>query len=145
MRQRKRDAEFVSRSAYKLDEILKKHANVRPRSVVVDLGAAPGGWTQALRRAVPSAHVFALDKLPLQAVVPGAIFLQGDFMEQHIRDTLTNLVQSKHGNRCIDMVLSDMMCAFFNANQRTRLGIHFVIRLPRSIYARQLSTLRIRC
>lgn len=113
MRQRKRDAEFVSRSAYKLDEILKKHANVRPHSVVVDLGAAPGGWTQALRRVAPSAHVFALDKLPLQAVVPGATFLQGDFMEQHIRDTLTDLVQSQHGNRCIDMVLSDMMCAFF--------------------------------
>lgn len=104
-----RDAEYVSRSAYKLEEILKKHPVIRPRNVVVDLGAAPGGWTQAVRRTVPTAQIFALDRLPLQASVPCATFLQGDFLEPAMRNELVHAVQGAHGSRCVDVVLSDMM------------------------------------
>jgi 23S rRNA (uridine2552-2'-O)-methyltransferase len=72
--------------------------------VVVDLGAAPGGWSQyAARRLAGNGAVYALDLLPMDAI-PGVIFQQGDFREQAALDALL----AELGGRRVDLVMSDM-------------------------------------
>src|SRR5699024_2853114 len=70
---------------------------------VVDLGAAPGGWSQYLRRNAPKARIVALDRLPM-APVEGVTFLQVDFAEQEGLDALL----SELGTATVALVLSDM-------------------------------------
>ena len=77
-----------SRAAFKLEEIDAAEKLIFPGAVVVDLGAAPGGWSQYAARRLPgSGRVFALDLLPMDAI-PGVTFLQGDFREQAALDAL---------------------------------------------------------
>jgi len=111
VRKRQQDGSgYVSRSAYKLEELVAKHRILARGSVVVDLGAAPGGWCQAVRRAQPGVCLFAVDRLPLQVDVPGTTFLQGDFTEPAIQQQLAAHLQGEHAEpRCVDVVLSDMM------------------------------------
>jgi 23S rRNA (uridine2552-2'-O)-methyltransferase len=72
--------------------------------VVVDLGAAPGGWSQyAARKLAGRGTVYALDLLPMDAIA-GVNFLQGDFREQPVLDALLDEL----GGRRVDLVLSDM-------------------------------------
>jgi 23S rRNA (uridine2552-2'-O)-methyltransferase len=77
--------------------------------VVVDLGAAPGGWSQLVRRRLGrkngewSGRVVALDILPMQGV-GGVEFIEGDFREQRVLDALTERL----GGAVVDLVLSDM-------------------------------------
>ncbi len=93
-----------SRAAFKLEEIDAAEKLVFPGAVVVDLGAAPGGWSQyAARRLKGQGRVFALDILPMDAIA-GVEFLQGDFREQ---ETLDRLLAGIGGARA-DLVLSDM-------------------------------------
>ncbi|HUB14007.1 MAG TPA: RlmE family RNA methyltransferase [Acetobacteraceae bacterium] len=90
-----------SRAAFKLIELDERFNLIRPGARVVDLGAAPGGWTQvALRRGAGS--VVALDLLPMDPV-SGATLLQGDFSDPAVAAT----VQAALGGRA-DLVLSDM-------------------------------------
>ena len=90
-----------SRAAFKLIELDERFRLIRPGARVVDLGAAPGGWTQvALRRGAGS--VVALDLLPMDAV-PGAVVLQGDFSELDVAAR----VEAALGGKA-DLVLSDM-------------------------------------
>ncbi len=90
-----------SRAAFKLIELDEKFAILRPGLRVVDLGAAPGGWTQvAVRREV--ARVVGLDLLPMDPV-PGAQFIQGDFNDPDMPDRLMALLGGPP-----DVVLSDM-------------------------------------
>lgn len=95
---------FRSRAAFKLTEILEKDKLVRPGMLVVDLGAAPGGWSQVLAPLVgPSGRVIALDLLEMEPV-RNVEFILGDFSEA---EPLARLEQTL-GGRSADLVVSDM-------------------------------------
>lgn len=101
---RAREAGYRSRAAYKLLEIDARDGLLQPGMTVVDLGAAPGGWSQVAARAVgPQGRVLALDLLPM-APLPGVEFIQGDFHEQAVYEAL--LARLPDGR--VDLVLSDM-------------------------------------
>jgi len=94
---------YRSRAAFKLDELDRKDRFLRAGQRIVDLGAAPGGWSQlAAERAGPRGRVVALDVLPMDAV-PGVTFVQGDFREHEVLERL----EAQVGRR-VDLVLSDM-------------------------------------
>jgi 23S rRNA (uridine2552-2'-O)-methyltransferase len=95
---------YRSRAAYKLAEIDDRDGLFAPGQVVVDLGAAPGGWSQlAAERIGPGGRLIAMDVLPMEPL-PGVAFIAGDFQE---RDTLERL-ETALGGRAADLVLSDM-------------------------------------
>lgn len=95
---------YRSRAAYKLIEVLEKDKLVRPGMTVVDLGAAPGGWSQVLAPLVGTAgRVIALDVLEMEPI-EGVAFIRGDFSETA---TLERLEKELAGRR-IDLVISDM-------------------------------------
>jgi 23S rRNA (uridine2552-2'-O)-methyltransferase len=90
-----------SRAAFKLLELDDRYHLIRPDARVVDLGAAPGGWTQvAARRG--AASVLAVDLLPIDPI-QGAAIIQGDFTDPDMPDRLTAELGGK-----TDLVLSDM-------------------------------------
>lgn len=102
--QRSRKEGYRSRAAYKLIEIDDRDRILAPGAVVVDLGAAPGGWTQvAVKRAGPLGRVIAIDLLEMQAV-PGAEFMRGDFAS----DAGLAAVEAALAGARADAVLSDM-------------------------------------
>lgn len=95
---------YRSRAVYKLEEMQQKDRLLRPGSVVVDLGAAPGGWSQyAARQLGPQGRIIALDILPMDDL-PGVEFIEGDFREDEVLDSL---MKSLGGVR-VDLVMSDM-------------------------------------
>jgi 23S rRNA (uridine2552-2'-O)-methyltransferase len=95
---------YRSRAAYKLLEIQHKDELISAGEVVVDLGAAPGGWSQVTRELVgPRGAVYALDILPLEPI-EGVTLIAGDFREQHTLDRLSELLNG----RGVDLVISDM-------------------------------------
>lgn len=95
---------FRARAAYKLLEIDERDRLLRPGALVVDLGAAPGSWSQvAARRVGPRGRVVAVDLLPVDPL-PGVEILQGDFTEQSLADRVTAAL----GGRPADLVFSDM-------------------------------------
>ena len=102
----KRDG-YRSRAAYKLTEIADKYGLLKPGGVVVDLGAAPGGWSQVAAERVKAAEgrgaVVALDILPFDAM-PGVTVLLQDFSVPEAED---RLFEALAGRRA-DIVLSDM-------------------------------------
>jgi len=102
--QRSKKEGFRSRSAYKLIEIDERDKLLRTGQVVVDLGSAPGGWSQvAAKKVGPSGDVIAIDLLEMEAI-PGVTFLQADFTSR----AGLKAVQSALAGRKADMVLSDM-------------------------------------
>ena len=95
---------YRSRAAYKLAEIDDRDRIFAPGQVVVDLGAAPGGWSQlAESRTRPGGRVIAMDLLEMEPLA-GVTFIQGDFHEQA---TLERLEAALEGHP-VDLVLSDM-------------------------------------
>jgi len=101
---RARERGYRARSAFKLEEIQARDRLLRPGMTVVDLGAAPGGWTQfAVHALGGKGRVIALDMLPMTPVA-GADCVQGDFREQCVLERLQVLV----GERAVDLVMSDM-------------------------------------
>ena len=95
---------FRSRAAYKLAEIDDRDGIFAAGQVVVDLGAAPGGWSQlAAGRIGPAGRLIAMDILPMEPL-PGVEFIAGDFQEH---ETLERLERAL-GGRAADLVLSDM-------------------------------------
>ena len=93
-----------ARSAFKLEEIDKRYKLIRPGMHVVDLGAAPGSWSQyVVSRLSGNGSLAAVDLLPMQAV-EGASFVQGDFTDIDIQE---RLIDSAEGRK-FDLVLSDM-------------------------------------
>ncbi len=97
-------AGYRSRAVFKLLEIQEKKRIIKSGQVVIDLGAAPGGWAQA---AVPlvgrKGTVIALDILPIEPI-EGVAFIQGDFMEQAVHEQLLMAING----RAVDLVMSDM-------------------------------------
>ena len=95
---------YRSRAAFKLIELAERDKLLRPGMTVVDLGAAPGSWSQVLReRLGPAAKIVAIDLLPMDAIA-GVAFVQGDFREE---DGLRAL-EAALGNSRADLVVSDM-------------------------------------
>src|SRR6188472_1911272 len=101
----KRDG-YRSRAAYKLIEIDDKYRLLKPGQRVVDLGAAPGGWSQVAAKRVSAAEgkgrVVGIDLLPIETL-PGAEFIALDFMDGAAPDRLTEMLGGE-----ADIVLSDM-------------------------------------
>lgn len=107
---------YRARAAYKLKEIDQELGLIKPGHCVVDLGSAPGAWSQYLRRRLApegAAHgqlngcLIALDLLPMEAI-EDVHFIQGDFREDSVLVTLTETLQRVHGGAKVDVVVSDM-------------------------------------
>jgi 23S rRNA (uridine2552-2'-O)-methyltransferase len=93
-----------SRAAFKLEELLDKDRLIRPGMAIVDLGAAPGGWSQlAARMLGGNGRVVALDILDMPSL-PGVDFIQADFREDAALASLEGLLDGQP----VDLVLSDM-------------------------------------
>jgi len=101
---RAHDEGWRSRAAFKLEEIQKSDRLLKPGLTVVDLGAAPGGWSQyAARRLDGKGRVIALDLLDMPAI-PGVEFIQGDFNDDSVLGQLNALLAGAK----VDLVMSDM-------------------------------------
>jgi len=99
-----RERGYRSRAVFKLDEIQQKDHIFKPGQFVLDLGAAPGGWSEYASLAVgATGRVIAVDLLPVDPIA-GVNFLQGDFTEQQTLDQILVLA----GAQRFDLVLSDM-------------------------------------
>ena len=95
---------YRSRAAYKLLELLKRDGLAHPGDTVVDLGAAPGSWSQALIERVGRAgRVIAVDLLEI-APIPGVTVIRGDFGEEAVLRRLDDVLEG----RKLDLVVSDM-------------------------------------
>jgi len=102
--QRAQKEGYRSRAAYKLLEIDKRDHLMKPGMVVIDLGAAPGGWSQvAAAKVGVTGKVIALDILPMTPIF-GVDFIQGDFREASVLAQLQEQLQGKQ----VRLVISDM-------------------------------------
>ena len=101
---RAREAGFRSRAIFKLEEIQRTDRLIKPGMTIVDLGAAPGGWSQlAVKLLQGRGRIVALDILPMDAIV-GVEFIQGDFSDDGVLQSLEDLL----GKDQPQLVLSDM-------------------------------------
>lgn len=117
---------YRSRAIYKLIEIQEKDRLIKPGMVVVDLGAAPGGWSQYLAKLVGDlGRVVALDILPMDPL-PGVEFIQGDFMAEDTYDALLALVAGVD----IHLVTSDIS---------PNLSGVKAVDIPRALYLAELA------
>lgn len=97
-------AGWRSRAVFKLEQIQAKEKLLNRGMVCVDLGSAPGGFSQLAAKLVgPTGRVIAIDLLPMEPI-PGVEFLQGDFMAPETLEALRNLV----GPNPVELVMSDM-------------------------------------
>jgi len=93
-----------SRAVYKLQQIVEKEPIIRPGMVCVDLGAAPGSWSQYIvRRLHEQVRLIAIDILPMDAL-PAVEFIQGDFTE----DEVLRILLAKLEDMPADLVMSDL-------------------------------------
>jgi 23S rRNA (uridine2552-2'-O)-methyltransferase len=117
---------YRSRAVYKLKEVDEKEHLIKPGMTVIDLGAAPGGWSQYVAEKLNGdGIIIALDLLPMDALA-GVEFIQGDFREDIVFQQLMNLV-AEHG---VDLLLSDMAPNISGAA---------VIDIPRAMYLAELT------
>ncbi len=115
-----------SRAHFKLEEIQGKDRIIKPNMSVVDLGAAPGGWSEyAVKCIGKNGRVVACDILPMRPIL-GVDFLQGDFRELEVLNKLKELV----GSDRVDVVLSDMA-----PNMSGNLGVD----QPKAMYLVELA------
>ena len=102
--QKARREGWRSRAVFKLEEIDQKERLLRPGMTCVDLGAAPGGWSQYVTSKLNgNARIVAIDLLPMDAL-PNTDFIQGDFMDDAVLEQLRELV----GDQKVDLVMSDL-------------------------------------
>ncbi|MCC5870893.1 MAG: RlmE family RNA methyltransferase [Gammaproteobacteria bacterium] len=102
--QRSQKEGYRSRASYKLLELDDRHGLLKPGRIVVDLGAAPGGWSQvAAERVRPNGLVVALDLLPMEPLA-GVQVIQADFEEEAGLDALLSALPDGRA----DLVLSDL-------------------------------------
>jgi 23S rRNA (uridine2552-2'-O)-methyltransferase len=94
---------YRSRAAYKLLELDEKFGLLKGVKSVVDLGIAPGGWSQVVRRRSPAAQIAGIDLLPTEPI-DGVAILQMDFMDEAAPERLREAI----GTDQVDLVMSDM-------------------------------------
>ncbi|KTD72193.1 ribosomal RNA large subunit methyltransferase J [Legionella tucsonensis] len=117
---------YRSRAVYKLKEVDEKESLLKPGMTVVDLGAAPGGWTQYVsERLQGRGRIVALDILPMDAL-PDVDFVLGDFREDEVLQKLIDLIPEHR----VDLILSDMAP---NMSGTTAIDI------PRAMYLVELA------
>jgi len=117
---------YRSRAVYKLDEIQQRDRLIKPGMTLVDLGAAPGGWSQyALPLIGRKGKVMAMDILPMDPL-PGVDFLQGDFREDDVLESLIKMLDGRE----IDLVMSDIAPNISGVE---------AVDLPRSMYLVELA------
>jgi 23S rRNA (uridine2552-2'-O)-methyltransferase len=117
---------YRSRAVFKLAEIQRKDRIIKPAQLVLDLGAAPGGWSEYAQQIVGGqGKVIALDLLPMEPIAE-VEFIQGDFTEQQTLDQLLGLID----DRRLDLVLSDMAPNLSGMDS---------VDQPRSIYLAELA------
>ena len=103
--QRAKAEGWRSRAAFKLMEVDDKDKLIRRGGIVVDLGCTPGGWSQVARKRLGNTgRVIGLDLLPLDPLLPGVEFLQGDFHDEGVLKQVEDML----GGAKVDLVLSDM-------------------------------------
>lgn len=123
---RAREAGYASRAAFKLLEINEKDHILKTGMTIIDLGAAPGGWSQvAMQKIGRSGQIIAVDLLPMEPVA-GVTFIQGDFTEESVLDEITRAA----GDKTVDLVMSDM-APNFSGNKS--------VDQPRSVYLVELA------
>ncbi|HVF15722.1 MAG TPA: 23S rRNA (uridine(2552)-2'-O)-methyltransferase RlmE [Steroidobacteraceae bacterium] len=99
-----RESGYRSRAVFKLEEIQRTDRIIKPGMTIVDLGAAPGGWSQlAVKLLQGRGRIVALDILPMDAIV-GVEFIQGDFLDEQVLTALGELL----GEDRPQLVMSDM-------------------------------------
>ena len=101
---------YRARAAYKLIEMNERFHFLKNGQVVVDLGAAPGSWSQYVAREYPKSKIFAMDLLEIKPI-PNVTFYQGDFTTDEALQWLKsqlNLPNDEIGHGTVDVVLSDM-------------------------------------
>jgi 23S rRNA (uridine2552-2'-O)-methyltransferase len=99
-----RESGYRSRAVFKLEEIQRTDRIIKPGMTIVDLGAAPGGWSQlAVKLLQGRGRIVALDILPMDAIV-GVEFIQGDFLDEQVLTALADLL----GEDRPQLVMSDM-------------------------------------
>lgn len=114
---------YRCRAVYKLIEMQKKDKLFKPGDIVVDLGAAPGGWSELVRKWVgKNGQVIALDLLKIDPI-PGVTFIQGDFSSDEVYEKLLKTLDGQK----IDWVISDM-APNLSGNKTTDQGksIHLI-------------------
>ncbi|MBK6511840.1 MAG: 23S rRNA (uridine(2552)-2'-O)-methyltransferase RlmE [Haliea sp.] len=117
---------YRSRACYKLLELQDKDKLIRPGMTVLDLGSAPGGWSQVASALVgASGKVIASDILPME-YLEGVTFIEGDFTEQEVFQQILDALEGKRA----DLVISDMA--------PNMSGVHAVDQ-PRAIYLVELA------
>jgi len=95
---------YRSRASYKLLEIQEKDRLIRPGMSVIDLGAAPGGWSQVTSRLIGGqGRLIASDILEMDSI-PDVTFIQGDFTQDEVLEQILQAVGDSH----VDLVISDM-------------------------------------
>lgn len=115
-----------SRAVYKLQEMDEKDHLFKPGMCVVDLGAAPGGWSQWTTHKVgEEGEVFALDILPVEPFA-GVTFIQGDFQEDEVYEALLDALKGRE----VDVVMSDMA---------PNMSGNKAVDIPRAMYLVDLS------
>ena len=124
--QRARKEGWRSRAVFKLQEIVEKERLLKPGMTCIDLGAAPGGWSQYVARRLDGrGRIVALDILPMDTL-PDVEFIQGDFTEDAALQQLLEAL----GDRKADLVMSDMA---------PNISGNKVVDQPRSIYLAELA------
>lgn len=117
---------YRSRAVYKLLEIQEKDKILKPGMTVVDLGAAPGGWSQLTAKLFDcKGRVIALDILPMDALL-GVEVMQGDFRDEAVLKALLHTL----GNKRVDLVMSDMSPNISGMNS---------VDQPRAVYLAELA------
>jgi len=102
--QQAKKAGYRSRAAYKLEQLDERDKLFKPNMTIVDLGAAPGGWSQWVQRRLENkVRLFALDILPIDPL-PDVTFIQGDFHDEAVLQQLLGQI----GESKADLVMSDM-------------------------------------
>ena len=99
---------YRSRAIYKLIEIDKKDRLVKPGMTIIDLGAAPGGWSEyCVKKLGKNGSMIALDILPMEPI-DGVTIIEGDFREDAVFEELMAVMNADGESRLADLVISDM-------------------------------------
>ncbi|MEQ5808966.1 23S rRNA (uridine(2552)-2'-O)-methyltransferase RlmE [Alteromonas sp. NFXS44] len=116
---------YRSRASYKLLEINEKDKLFRPGSVVMDLGSAPGGWSQIVAPIVgDNGRVIASDILPMDSII-GVDFIQGDFTDEAVYNQIVNTL----GDDRVDVVVSDMAPNMSGVNTTDQYASMYLVEL----------------
>ncbi|MCX4188735.1 23S rRNA (uridine(2552)-2'-O)-methyltransferase RlmE [Methylophaga sp. OBS3] len=126
---------YRSRATFKLEEIDLKDKLIRPGMTVVDLGSAPGGWSDyALKKMNNNGTVIALDILPMTPLT-GVHFIEGDFRENDVLEKLESIV----GDQEIELVLSDMAPNMSGVGSIDQPGSMYLVELALDFASQHLS------